>query len=138
MALKPDFKADVEFGGVSIGDTTARLGAKISRELIGLDTADDLFAGRQLKGSVKLAGNGEATGQKKLKGMSDAYPSITGVFESKRFGCNSATISLNLTMNLDAIDVKELARFAKKKGQMAVTHVSDLADEDKDEEGDDE
>lgn len=60
------FLVPCEFGGVSIGDATARLGIRMSRNDCSLDRADETFCGHRLSGVVKLSRNGDEPDQKKL------------------------------------------------------------------------
>lgn len=116
----------VEFGNVTIGDQTARLGVKIAREELPLADADRLFCGRRIWGVVSLAEPGDED-QQRLPTMEDNRPStIEDAFETKQLGVRPNEYSIGLNFNLKSIDVQELARFAKKSGTVAVVSVQDI------------
>lgn len=122
----------VEFGTVNIGEETASIGIRVSREAIDLDEADEFFAGRRVDGEVKVMPKDSAAGQKQING---ALPHVATVFDVKRFGCNAKDVTARLTFALESIDVTELAQIAKRSGRVAVDLVGDLAEQ---EGGDDE
>jgi ribosome modulation factor len=119
----------VEFGNVSIGDQTARLGIKIAREHLSLTDADRIFCGRRIWGLVGL-GTPDNPNQPRLPGMEDAQIVIEGAFETKQVGVRPNEYSLGLNFALKEIDVSELAKFAKRAGTVTVVSVKDLEHED--------
>ena len=126
----------VEFGGVSIGDATARLGIRIDRSVCNVNTADDVFCGHRLSGSVVLGANGDSAGQKKI--VDDLDHQVSGVFDVKRFGANQKQITTGLTFSLADVDIQELAKFSKGSGRLIVNDVSELPEEESSEEEADE
>jgi hypothetical protein len=127
-----EFDVPVEFGGVSIGEATARLGVKIDRSVCNVVTADEIFCGHRLTGRVVL-GNGDNEGQGRL--IEDLDESVDGVFDVKRFSANQKAISTGLTFSLADIDIGQLARFSKGTGRLIVEQVAELpedADDDDD------
>lgn len=126
----------VSFGGVSIGDATARLGIKIDRSVCNITTADDTFCGHRLSGRVVLGGGDDSPGQGKL--VDDLDHVVDGVFDVKRFGANAKEISTGLTFSLADVDVRELAKFSKGSGRLIINVVAELPeDTGGDEEADD-
>jgi ribosome modulation factor len=124
----PNTEIPVEFGNISIGELTCRLGVKIVREELELDEADRIFCGRQIQGKVSLAPRGDGD-QKRLPSMEDNRPLfIEGMFETKQIGVRPDEYSIGLTFNKKAIDVSELSQFAKKTGTIEVESVSDIPD----------
>lgn len=119
----------VDFGGVSIGHATARLGVKISRDVLNIMAADEIFCGHRLTGKVILGNRDDAEGQTTF--VETDYQ-VDAVFDVKRIGVNSDSISTGLTFSLNDIDVAELAQFSKGQGRLIVEHVSDLPDDDYD------
>lgn len=120
----------VDFGGVSIGETTARLGVRITRQQLTITTADATFTGKRLSVVVQL-GNPDPD-QKKLF---DVVTEVAGSVDVKRLGVNVDEYATGLTFNLADVDVATLAKFSKGKGRLRVLEVADLPDEG---EGDDE
>lgn len=119
----------VEFGNVSIGDQTARLGVKIARESLSLADGDRIFCGRRIWGKVILGEPGNPD-QQRLPGMEDAQHEIEGAFDTKQLGVKPNDYSVGLTFNIQSIDISELAKFAKKSGVLQVVSVKDLDHED--------
>lgn len=117
----------VDFGGVSIGDRTARLGIKISRQSLSLEAADSAFCGHRLTGQVVLGRNGDSPGQGVLFDMETA---LHGTFDVKRLGCDADQISTGLTYSLADIDVAELAKFSKGVGRLVVNEIGELPEDE--------
>lgn len=127
----------VQFGGVSIGEATARLGVKIDRSVCSINAADDIFCGHRLNGRVVLGGSDDQPGQTRFLDTDDY---VDGVFDVKRFGANSKEISTGLTFSLRDVDVAELAKFSKGSGRLIVNNVGELPEDSKadDDEGSEE
>jgi hypothetical protein len=117
----------VEFGGVSIGESTCRLGVRINRDVCNINTADEIFCGHRLTGKVLLGGSDDSPNQKKfLDG--DEY-SVEGSFDVKRIGVTVEMISTGLTFSLADIDVADLAKFSKGAGRLMVEGVGEIPDD---------
>lgn len=129
MSTKLELEVDVQFGGVSIGDETARVGVKFDRARLTLDQADEFLCGKRLTGRIEVCAPGEAEGQSSLPGMEDERPHLDGTFDVKRFGVGLKEISCGLTFSLGSIDVRELARFAKKNGRLLIADAEFLPDD---------
>lgn len=129
-----DLDVNVEFGGVSIGETTARLGVKLQRGQMELDQADAVFSGKRLQGLVTLQSRDDE-GQTRLPGMEDNVPpTLETVFDVKQFTVKPKWISAGLTFALESIDVSQLALFAKRTGILRAEVVGDLEEDDEDDE----
>lgn len=118
--------APVTFGGVSIGETTTRLGLKVSRAVMKIDKADTLFVERRIDCKVVLGGNDEQSGQAKL--MDDLNHEVGGSCDVKGFSVKGETFSTGLTFNLKDIDIEELAKFSKGTGRLLIEGVADIPD----------
>lgn len=114
----------VEFGGVSIGEATARLGVRISRSCLTLAKADQCFCGHRLTGCVQLGGSDDASGQLKL--ADDLEHAVKATFDCKRLGVSADTLSIGLTFSLKDINVADLAKFSKGAGRLVVEDVSEI------------
>lgn len=121
------FDLPVQFGGVSIGEMTARLGVKIDRKRIDVIKADQSFCDRRLIGSVVLGHADDDPDQTAL--WEDADHRIEGAFDVKGFRCNSSHIAIGLTLALAEIDVAELAKFSKGSGRLVVGEIEELEKE---------
>lgn len=114
----------VDFGGVSFGDKTARLGVTIDREKIPLDRADELFCDRRLTGTIILGHTEDDPTQKDL--IADAAHKVAGTFDVKGFSCKPSTIGIGLTFGRLEVDPGELSLFAKKSGRLVVTSSEEI------------
>lgn len=119
-----EFNGGVTFGGVSIGDNTARLGIAIDRGVINLNRADDLFCNRRLTGKVVLGMFDEGDGQGKL--IDDVDHEVAGAFDVKGFRCSADVITIGATFSLKDIDIAELAKFSKGQGRLIVQDANDI------------
>jgi hypothetical protein len=123
----------VDFGGVSIGNQTCRLGLKISRSVIAIDKADEAFCGHRLQGYVVLSGKDDGSGQQTV--VNDLHHTVRGAFDVKRIGVDSENISTGLTFSLRDVDVSELAKFSKGSGRLVIQEIHEIpADAPSDEE----
>ena len=119
----------VQFGGVSIGEATARIGIRIERELLNLDAADELFSGRRLSGAVMVVPDGESPDQQRLFDGDDKHE-IESTFDVKGFRVAPKEIGCGLTFALAEIDVAELGHFAKRSGVLQIDEVAALPEEE--------
>ncbi|HMP79304.1 MAG TPA: hypothetical protein PKD54_07625 [Pirellulaceae bacterium] len=124
----------VEFGGVSIGESTARLGLRIKKELLNIIAAEELLCGRRLTGAIQLGGAADNAGQGKLFDCDVAVP---GTFDVHRFGVSIDHYTTGLTFKLNEIEIGDLAQFSKGSGRLRIEGVAaiptDTVDEDEDE-----
>ncbi len=128
---KEAIELPVEFGGVSIGKSTARLGVVLSRDKIGLSDADDLFCGHRLTGTIVLGAKDGLTQGKLIEDadVGDETHEVSGTFDVKRIGANAEEISTGLTFSLSDVDISELAKFSKGTGRLIVREVNELPDD---------
>lgn len=128
----------VEFGNVTLGDGTARLGIKISRDVLTINAADETLCERRLTGKVILGHENDSPGQTTF--VNSDYV-VEASFDTKRYSAGSKSIATGLTVNLKEINVEDLSHFSKKKGRMILTGIgaipnSDPGDEDDGEDDD--
>ena len=117
----------VEFGGVSIGEATARLGIRFDRNVCNINAADDVFCGHRLSGRVILGRNGDQPGQQTLVEDLDHY--VDAVFDVKRISVSPQKISTGLTFSLNDVAIQELAKLSKGSGRLVVNTVAELPTE---------
>lgn len=131
MAKKPVLVLDapVQFGGVSIGDNTARLGVRFARDVLNLDAADELLCNHRLTGSAILGRNGDAHNQQLL--VDDADHRVDGTFDVKGFRCTMDVIATGLTFSLADIDVAELAKLSKGEGRLLIESIGEIPVEER-------
>lgn len=114
MTTKTEYelKREVEFNGVSIGQDTARVGVKIDRDEIDLETADKFFCNKRVEGEILV---GKAVRQQKMFD-DDSQPLVKSVFDIKGFSVRTNHITFGITGSRDALDIETLADFAKQSG----------------------
>lgn len=125
----------VEFGGVGIGQKTARLGLKIDREVMAITKADEALCGRRCTGRVAMGGNNDSPGQGRF--WDDLEDVIDATFDIHRFGVTPDNFTSGLTFNLGEIDIGMLAGFSKGKGRLQILGVADIPKDTVDEHEDD-
>lgn len=114
----------VDFGGVSIGKTTGRIGIVIDRSYLGLDDAADMLCGRRLTGKVVLGRKGDAADQTTL--VDDLNAEVAGAFDCKGFRVSEGSLSAGLTFALAEVDIAELAKFSKGVGRLIVYELGEI------------
>lgn len=124
----------VNFGTVSLGAGTARLGIKVSRSDLSLDTADELFSGRRLNGTIILRSDEDP---KQTKFIDSDY-SLKGAFDVKGFRTTIESFSCGLTFGIREIDLNDVGHFSNGKGRIDIESVDELETDDPEEEGDEE
>lgn len=134
----PVLEVPVSFGGVSIGEKTARVSMKIQRGDCGLDivAAEDLFCGRRLTGKIQLGGKADTPGQTKFI---ETDVVVDGTFDIHRFGVTPEAFTTGATFSLKEIEIGDLAQFSKGQGRMVVESndeiPTDVVDEHVEKEG---
>lgn len=121
-----DAEIEVDWGGLSIGDMTARLGLKVERERLELDEANELFCGKRC--AVLIANKAAAeNGQKQLKGMEKSdVVEIEALVDIKSFNSTPKHFGTGLTFNLETVKPEMLAKFPKRRGVLCIQHKEDL------------
>ncbi len=127
----------VSFGGVSIGDKTARLGVSLERsESLTVAQADKSLCGCRLTGKV-VARIGDAVGeQDPLPGLDAGDTVLDATFDVKQLSITPTSIGFGLTFAIKGLDVGELAHFAKRSGKLIVYEVAEIPEEREEEEED--
>jgi hypothetical protein len=114
-----------QFGGVSIGDGTGRVGVQIQKDCINIGTAEKLFCGRRVHCRIVARPVDIDPDQQHFDDM-DPSTTLEAVVDVKQFSSNPHRISLGLTLSLQEIDVSDLSKFAKKSGQITVLDTQSL------------
>lgn len=123
----------VEFGGVSIGGSTTRIGVRINRDDLNINAADDVFCGHRLTGRVELGNGDESPGQTRFVDQTEL---LEGIFDCKRIGFDAGHISTGLTFNKKDIDMDLISRFAKGSGRLVITDVGEIPEDAEDDDED--
>lgn len=125
----------VSFNGVSVGTDTARLGIKISRESLSLESAGEHLCGKQLTGKLIIMAPGDSTKQRKL--VDDLHDTIEGTFTVKGFSVSTDMFSTGLTFLHSGVDLSKLPHFVKKQGRLIINEVQAVEVDDDDDDDDD-
>jgi hypothetical protein len=118
----------VNFGDVSIGDGTARIGVRIDRSLLNIDAADELLCGRRLNGRLLVTPPGDANSQTYIdpEVSGDLKHELESTFDVKRFSASPKNITAGLTFSLQEVEVSELSHFAKRGGRLVVASIAEI------------
>lgn len=125
------------FGNVNVGDETARISIRISRQSLTLAKADSIFSGKRITGTILARAGGGGPDQESLPGIEDDIE-ITDTFDVSSFGVSAKRISTGLTVAINSVDVGELAHFAKRDGRLTVRSVGEIPDGEGGDPGEDE
>lgn len=112
------------FGGVSIGQQTAKLSIKVDREHLNIVAADEALCGRRVAGKVAVGRAGDTPGQMLL--LEEMDDVIEATFDIHRFGVTPDSFTSGLTFKLKEIDVGQLARFSKGSGRLIMDSVEEI------------
>jgi hypothetical protein len=124
-----DFSVDVEFGNVSNGDETARVGIKIDRDEIELDDCETYFCGRRVEAELYA----RITSQQSLEGMESDQPTevmIRAQFDINGYRVSPKAVTAGLTVPLNVVDRSMFGWLARRNGTLRCTHVADLDKDD--------
>lgn len=127
-AEKEPTKIMVTFAGVSIGNTTARVGAKIQRGTFNLLEFDSWFCDRRLRGRIVVTEGGDDPDQKYL-GDINQHVEIEGAFDVKGFTVKTEQVSIGLTFAKREIDFNQLGQFSNRSGYLVISEVGEIPDE---------
>ncbi len=115
----------VQYGGISIGQNTARISMKVSREALNIVAADEVFCDRRLTGLLQLGGADDSQGQ---TSFIDPDVELTGAFDVHRFSASTQWYSTGATFSLKEVVLMDLARFSKGSGRLKVFETGDIPD----------
>lgn len=120
----------VHYGDVSIGETTCRLGCRVSRGNLTVAEADRQLCGKRLTVSC-MARNSGGSGQESLPGIESEDIEFDGIADVKRFGVGVKDITFGLTFAIESVAIQTLSRFAQKNGVVTVKGVEAIPEEPK-------
>ena len=123
----------VSFGGVSIGDTTAKVSFTVDRGSFDLEAADRFLCGKRLTGRLVVVRGNEDPDQEPLPGMEDDKFELASVFDCKGFRATPKAIASGAVFLLESIDVSVLGHIAKKSGRLIVASVEEASSGNEDE-----
>jgi hypothetical protein len=118
--------APCEFSALSMGgDSTARLGVRISKELLKIKQAEELLCGRRLSGSIFRCPPGQSVDQQVFEWGPDVTR-VDSTFDVKRYASSPKYISFGVTFAAGEIDKEDLTHFPKTSGRFVISEVKEL------------
>ena len=126
--MKQQIKCD--FTSVNLQLEQRTINCKISRDNLSLKTADELFPGHRLTGTVEVVRSDEADGQLPL--VEGSLSSVTASFDVKKYTVNAEEISCIFVFAKDDIDPATLDGFLKRSGRITVTEAAVIPEKDDD------
>lgn len=128
-------KLGTDFGPVSVGDETASIGVRFSKEELNVVAAEEMLCGRRLDISIVALMDGEQDGQKRMAGME--RPELKCVVDVKKYGSSPKWITARLKFALELVDLDTLVKFAKRRGNLTILATEELSLPNDDEDGED-
>lgn len=129
-----DHEYECTLKSVSIAKDKASVGLSIPRSDIGVDEADEVFCGAQLRVMIEADPNAskkEPDGQTKLVESSIDFE---GIASCSGFGVKTGQINLSLQFQKAEVDLRQLGRFAALKGKVMCTRTGDCTTHEGEEE----
>jgi|GEM_PF-1727512 len=129
-----DHEYECTLKSVSIAKDKASVGLSIPRSDIGVDEADEIFCGAQLRVMLEAdpnAGKKEPDGQTKLVESSIDFE---GIATCSGYSVRTGVINLSLQFVKSEVDLRQLGRFAALKGKVMCTRTGDCTTHEGEEE----
>ena len=123
-------EVNVQFGGISFGDQTARLGISFDRGDFKVCSAEKFMVGARLR-IVAIPGVRDATAFRQLELM-DAGKRVQADVDCKQYTGGSHAFKSGLTFNVSSVDQTALLALRKKQGRISLERIGSCDDEDED------
>lgn len=117
------------FGSVGFGKETVRIGVKVDRGQLALDSADTTLCGMRLTG--RLTADTADPDQKQLPGMEGTKDSVAGAFDVKSLSVKPDEITFGATFAVQSVDEHALIALRSRTGRMVITAAEALPDDSK-------
>ena len=118
------------FTSVGLQVEQRRIGVRIDRSRLGIDSADELFSGHRLTGTVEVILDKESADQIPLIG--GVLPSVKASFDVKSFTVKPESFTCGLIFARDDIAPDTLDGFLNRSGKITVTAAEGIPEEDGD------
>lgn len=115
------------FGTVGFGKDTARIGIKVERSQLPLESADELLCGMRLTG--KLTADVADPDQKQLPGMEGSHDSVAGTFDVKSISLKPDEIGFGATFSVASVDQHALIALRSRTGRIVISSAEELPDD---------
>jgi len=127
--INPKTELEVDFGGVSIGQETARIGVEIDRAKMTLQDADKFLSGSRLKVHLLATPKGECKGQKHFEDMTET---IEGEIDCKSFSVTADKFRTGFKFAAAALNLLTFVGFRKRPGKAFIEWIGAASDHDDD------
>lgn len=121
-------ETNVQFGGLSFGDQTARLGLSFERSDFNSKAAEHFCVGARLK-IVAIAGSRDATSFRQ-KELLDGGKRVEAEVDCKQYTGATSAFKTGLTFNVSAVDQSALLALRKKAGRILLERIGSCGNED--------
>ena len=105
----------VEFGNVSIGDATARIGVRFPVGSVKQSDVTKKLCEKRIDALITTNDD-----QQRIPGTEDEILELTGMADTRGVNVKVKTYSTGLTFSREDVDLNMLSNFAKKKGRLVV------------------
>lgn len=120
------------FTSVGLQLESRKIGVRIDRQRLSVETADELFAGRRLTGTVEVTIDGEDQNQLPL--INGVLSSVEASFDVKSFTTRREHYSCGLVFAIDDVSPETLVGFLNRSGKITVDANEDIPEPEKDNE----
>jgi hypothetical protein len=124
------FNHPCQFGNVNLGDGTASVGVRISKDVLSLANAEAALCGRRLTGSIIRCPQDIDPDQTSIAGMDDV-DQVEATFDIKQFTSSPKWFRFGICFPLAEISADILSHFARKTGRFLVQEVKVIAPPEK-------
>lgn len=122
----------VHFTSVGLQLEHRKIGIRIDRQRLSIETADELFAGRRLTGTVEVTLDGEDPNQQAL--IPGTLSAVESSFDIKSFTAKREYYSCGLVFAVDDVSPDTLNGFLNRSGKITVELNEVIPEPEKDKE----
>lgn len=123
------FDIGCEFGGVTYGKNTVRVGVKIERGDVPMSRWEERLCDKRIECRLVLGHKDEAAGQAGL--VDDDGVEVAGVVDIKTISLSGGVVSFGATFQKDDADEQDATRLACRPGRFIATKVGSIPEKQK-------
>lgn len=123
------FDIGCEFGGVTYGKNTVRVGVKIERGDVPMSRWEERLCDKRVECILRLGHKDEAAGQSAL--VDDDPVEVAGVVDIKTISLSGGVVSFGATFAKDDADEQDATRLACRPGRFIATKVGSIPEKTK-------
>ena len=124
----PILEVNVQFGGVSFGDQTARLGISFDEDLFSSKSAEEFLVGSRLK-IVAVPGSQDSTSFRQ-KELVESGKRLESEVDCKGYSRGMHGFKAGLTFNVSSVDESILVHLRKKAGRLSMERIGSCGHDD--------